>query len=468
MMLTVALFLHGCMGPLPISLPNPDFALNLAQPAPTPAPSPTPSPIRAAYGGHLYIAMPLPVTLNPLLNSDPDVDTVLRLIFEPLVIFDYEQHPIPNPAITQSIVFSADGNTLAVTLRDNIFWEDGSPITSDDIAFSIDVLRFSAPATAIYRSNVANIASHMALDGRTLQINLHSPMWAMKYMLAFPIIPADYYRPVSMTNLRAARNMHPLGNGPFRFFEHELASHLKLMANEDAPGGRPYIGTIMAIFLRDMDGAGYAFERGLTHVLLAGAEDWGRFGAMGKTRAAEILTNDFDFIGFNFRNPLFADYETRAAIAASDFVLAEDVEISIIVNAANVKGVSMANSLTFAAVEALPFDAFISRVNAGDFDIVVGGIATGPAPNFDFLYNILGYSSEELDLLLSMKRHAPSDTAFHQAMADIRQYITDNLLLIDLGFRRQVLYTAGHVHGDIRISPNSIFENIRDWHLSSP
>jgi len=524
-----ALILAGCMGPPPIAQPNPHFAANLHQLAEEDGDDNgqdaqsalQEAPITPVVGGNLRIAMPMPATLNPLLNSDPHVDAILRLIFEPLVVFCHEMRPLPNPAITQSVVFSPSGSTVAISLHDDIFWEDGTPITASDIAFSIDVLRFSAPETAVYRANVANIASHSVLDNRTLQINLTSPMWAMKYMLNFPIIPAHYYSPVSMTNLRAARNMHPLGNGPFRFLSHEGAGSLELIANEHALGGTPYISSVTAMILRDAGGARYAFEQGLTDVLAADMHLWGRYGAMGKNRAAQILSNEFDFVGFNASSPLFAHYGARAAVAhsfdmgaiihryyaASDAAIApinpdswlaaetlpehpfnphmaatffreldEIPQIAIIVSDTNTTGVSMATMLSEglnaagadATLEVLPFANFVSRVETSDFDIMVGGVSVFPPTYFGFLQTLLGYSSEELDSTLSMMRHAPSEAALQQAATSVQYYIAENLPIIGIGFRRQVLYTTSPIHGDIEISAADIFTNISNWFIYHP
>ena len=518
-----ALFLAGCMGEPPIAVPNPDFAVNLNLPeeVETPPHASPAAPIMPVHGGQLRLAMPMPATLNPLLNSDPDVDAVLRLIFEPLVVFDAEKRPVPNPAITHSVVFSADGGSLAVSLHDNIFWEDGSPITSADIAFSIDVLRFSAPEGAIYRPNMANIASHVVLSSRTLQINLYSPMWMMKYMLNFPIIPADYYRNVSMTNLTAPRNMHPLGNGPFRFLSYEAAGSLELIASDHAPVGRPYISRVSVMLLREMDGARYAFERGLTDILPASPYDWGRYSAMGKNRAAEVLTGQFDFVGFNASNPLFANFSTRLAVAqsfdlqrvlqrhytqagaasapinpeswlaayglrehqfdpelaAAYFAQLEGTpEIIIIANADNPEGVGtatiLAEGLERAGIdtilEILPFDIFASRAETADFDIMVGGVLIPPAPCFGFINTIFGYSSEDFNIAHSMLRYAQSESALAHAAEIAQHYVTENLPVIGVAFRRQVLYTAGHVHGGIEISLNDIFANVSEWFVYHP
>jgi len=510
------------MGEPPIATPNPDFAVNLNLPDVDVTPQATPIvPITPVSGGHLHITMPMAATLNPLLNSDPDVDAVLRLIFEPLVVLDDQKRPRPNPAITRSVVFSADGGSLAVSLHDDIFWEDGSPITAADIAFSIDVLRFSASEGAVHVHKVENIVSHAVLDTRTIQINLQEPSWSMKYMLNFPIIPVDYYSGTSMTNLRAARNMHPLGNGPFRFLSYDAAGSLELISNENATGGMPYITRITAKVLREMDGTRYAFEQGFSDILVSSPYDWGRYSAMGKTRAADVLTGQFDFIGFNANSRVFSDSQARAAAAFSfdlqtvlqryyaqadativpinpeSWLAAYDLpehqfnpgraaayfgglegvaHITIIVNEDNPEGVGtatiLADGLTQAharvTLDVLPFSDFLARVESSDFDIVVGGALMSPAPDFGFLQTILGYTSEEMSQTLWMMHFALSESSLTQATVLAQHYVAENLPIIGIAFRREVLYTAGHVHGNIQIGAGDVFANIGNWFIYHP
>ena len=64
--------------------------------------------------GGITISMRQPMTLNPLLNIDVTVDAVLKLIFEPMLIYDEQLRPVVNRKVLQSAVFASDG--LSVTL----------------------------------------------------------------------------------------------------------------------------------------------------------------------------------------------------------------------------------------------------------------------------------------------------------------------------------------------------------------
>ncbi|MCL2236263.1 MAG: ABC transporter substrate-binding protein [Defluviitaleaceae bacterium] len=484
-----------------------------------------PEPVaQVAFANHLNVAMPMPRTLNPLLNSDPHLAQVLRLIFEPIVIFDEQLQPHANPAIIESIVFAPSGQSLTITLRQNIFWEDGTPITSADLAFSIDVLRNQAPATAVYRNNVAYIANHSMLDDHALHINLHYPMWQMKYLLDFPIIPREYYSPVPMTNLTHPRNMHPVGNGAFRFYDYALASHLELIPNTNAPGGRPHIDGVTALILRDMNDAPHAFEQGLIDILPANAADWGRLRAMGKNEGGIIPSTNLDFIGFNHNRTIFAEREVRLAVASalnwnslmppgSDRAfaplnpiswLAVDVEetpsatfadagfvlgaggflqrqispalpplqlaFDIIVNAENHKVEAVAQSLADALVaegvnatlHILAENEFQNRINTADFDLVVGTTTLQTRPNMDFT---MGYNSHYLSNLLHAANRAVTPTALSVAAADVQDYFAQNLPIIPITFRNRTLFAASHIGGNLSPSAHNIFHNAHTWRI---
>jgi len=263
----------------------------------------------------LNLAMPMPNTLNPLLNTNESVANILRLIFEPLAVIDAHGRAIANSAIVDSMVFSPSMQYITVTLHSNIFWQDNTAITSADIAFSIDVLRFNATENAIYKSNVLNIISHEILNEQSIIIHLNELQGYTKHILNFPIIPQAYYSQANMNNPSGPRNMHPLGNGPFRFLSYTQPRYIGLIASENAPGGTPNIMHVHINILRDYESEVFSFKRGLTDVLVSTPNYWGRYSAMGKNRAYDFLTNQFDFIGFNFNNDIFEDIYLRRAIA---------------------------------------------------------------------------------------------------------------------------------------------------------
>ena len=477
------------------------------------------TPISPTPGGTLRLSMPLPRTLNPLLNSDPYVAQILKLIFEPVVIFDNEKRPVPNPAIIQNIVFAPSGQTVNITLHENIFWEDGVAITSADIAFSIDVLRNHAPQTAVYHQNATFIASHDIIDTQTIHLTLNAPMWRMMYYFDFPIIPAHYYTGVPMSNLAHARNMHPVGNGAFRFYSHTTASRLELIASAYAPGGRAYIDQVTVAILRNFDDALHSFEQGVSDAFVGYVSQLGRFHSLGKNMVGTSFGHEFDFVGFNNSSLFFNDLAMRSAISAFlpanqlpihpntwlatdtppldpasfaelGFTLGEhDIlerrpapglsfapfAITVIVNEENSRAVNTANNLheqltaqgVAVSLYTLSHADFLARLNAGTFDLMIGSIDLGFKPSLEFLrnYSFLGFNSSNFNRLLDDINLATNESAFVYAMHRAQEYIAYNLPIIGLGFAELGFFVGPRIHGNFSPSGHSFFVGTSSWFI---
>ena len=78
--------------------------------------------------------------LNPMLDwnnsADRDID---RLIFSGLIRFD--SRGLPQPDLADSWGASADGTIYNFSIRPNAVWHDGQPVTSDDVLFTIEMIK---------------------------------------------------------------------------------------------------------------------------------------------------------------------------------------------------------------------------------------------------------------------------------------------------------------------------------------
>jgi peptide/nickel transport system substrate-binding protein len=83
----------------------------------------------------------IPRFVNPVLAvSDADKD-VVSLVFSGLLKASPDGKLVPDLAASYTI--SPDGRTYTFTLRDNIFFHDGEPITTEDIEFTIQKIQDS-------------------------------------------------------------------------------------------------------------------------------------------------------------------------------------------------------------------------------------------------------------------------------------------------------------------------------------
>jgi peptide/nickel transport system substrate-binding protein len=78
-------------------------------------------------------------TLNPVIVTDSSTGAVLGPLFEGLVESNYITGEI-EPALAESWTISPDKRTWTFTLRQGVRWTDGTPLTIDDVLFSLQVV----------------------------------------------------------------------------------------------------------------------------------------------------------------------------------------------------------------------------------------------------------------------------------------------------------------------------------------
>ena len=116
----------------------------------------------------LTLSMRTATMLNPLLNMDQSVDSVLRLMFKPLISFDKTNKP--QGEIAESWYYTNDGTSLTVKLKSGLKWHDGSNITASDVVYSINTIKNSEDGT-VYKKCVEKIRNAVVSDSNTVNIN---------------------------------------------------------------------------------------------------------------------------------------------------------------------------------------------------------------------------------------------------------------------------------------------------------
>jgi peptide/nickel transport system substrate-binding protein len=111
--------------------------LESAQPAPT---INAPSPAATTTGTFREGLIGQVGRLNPVFASTNPVDRdIAALIFEGLTRTNV--YGEPQPLLAQSWVVSSDGLEYVFTLRNDVLWQDGTPFTSADVAYTMSILR---------------------------------------------------------------------------------------------------------------------------------------------------------------------------------------------------------------------------------------------------------------------------------------------------------------------------------------
>jgi oligopeptide transport system substrate-binding protein len=159
-----------------------------------------------------------PGTLDPALAQDEYAFNVLADLYEGLVAYGPDGTLRPGAAERWEV--SADGLTWTFALRDGARWSDGEPVEADDFARSL--ARAQSPETAAPLGFLLDtVAAAVAVDQRTLRIELRTPMPHFLSVLALAIaLP-----------VREGGDIAEISNGAFRLDAWRPGELLRVVRN---------------------------------------------------------------------------------------------------------------------------------------------------------------------------------------------------------------------------------------------
>jgi peptide/nickel transport system substrate-binding protein len=151
--------------------------------------------------------------------------------------------------LAQSYSISEDRKEYTFTLRDDIFFHDGTPITARDVVFTIETIQNPAMGSVLFNSfNGVTVAEQ---DFRTVVFTLDEPYVGFLATLTVGIVPKHIWQNVQLGSLAFIElSSFPIGSGPFRVVGVERSESLgvpvrySLVAFERYGGGRAHIDAI--------------------------------------------------------------------------------------------------------------------------------------------------------------------------------------------------------------------------------
>lgn len=191
-----------------------------------------------------------PVYLTPLrCQGDNQIDQdICALLFRGLTKIDANGRVIPDLAETWSVV---DGSVYTFRLKPNQFWQDGHPITADDVLFTISVLQdpavFSLPNLApLWRSVEVE-----QLDSATVRFTLSEPFTPFLDYTSIGLLPRHVWSDTPAAQLADGHGGSlPVSNGPMRIKEMD-ATHILLEQNPFHGDSGSYISALELRFYPD-------------------------------------------------------------------------------------------------------------------------------------------------------------------------------------------------------------------------
>ena len=268
-----------------------------------------------------------PPTLDWTLATDNVSITLLQNLMEGLA--GYDEKLQPKAALAKSWKVSKDGKTYTYTLKDNIQWSDGVPLTAQHFVDSWERLLnpktaseyayflFNVVGAKEYNEGKNKDASKLgfkAVDAKTFVVNLVQPA------AFFPTIPTFTVTfPVRKDLIEKYGNKWTDPGkmavvGPFTLAEWKHDSKVTLAANPKYHAGAPKLEKINAYIVNEDTTAINMFESGsLQYVSRLPALEIERLKASPAYRNAPFLRGYY--YGFNIKKKPFDDVRVRRAFA---------------------------------------------------------------------------------------------------------------------------------------------------------
>jgi len=160
----------------------------------------------------------------------------------------------PTPSLATSWESNAAGDMWTFYLRDDVYFHDGTQLTSADVAYSVD--HWLNAAESVIAGSFGVVDSVDTPDDFTVVFNLTQPV------VDFPLIVMDYRARVLKVGSFPDVLESGLGSGPFKLETLDVEGITVLVANDDYWDGPPGVAAIEVYTIADVEAAIQATRAG--------------------------------------------------------------------------------------------------------------------------------------------------------------------------------------------------------------
>jgi peptide/nickel transport system substrate-binding protein len=201
--------------------------------APTAAPTaePTAEPVSLVGGTLVWVLSAEPITLDWHKADFMQEYTIDTYMSAALLALSPDMEIVP--WLAESYTISDDGLVYDFTLRQDVKFSDGTPLTANEYAWSFNRSIDPETASPVAAANLGPISSVEAVDDYTLRLTLASPFAPLLFNLTDP----GYMGPLSQAALESlgddAFSRAPVGVGPYIMEEWVTGDHVTLVRDPD-------------------------------------------------------------------------------------------------------------------------------------------------------------------------------------------------------------------------------------------
>ena len=208
-----------------------------------------------------------PRFINPIYAAASDADRDLtELVYSGLMKYSGQEEDKIVPDLAKEYKVSEDGKFYEFYLKDNLSWQDGKPLTVEDILFTIKTIQNPSYKSPIRATWLGIKVEKISENG--LRFELKNPSSVFLENTTLKILPKHIWQEISTQNFPLSiYNLKPVGSGPYKVknIKQDNEGNIKsveLTLNPNYYGSSPNIPKIVFYFFKNESDLIAAFNAG--------------------------------------------------------------------------------------------------------------------------------------------------------------------------------------------------------------
>jgi peptide/nickel transport system substrate-binding protein len=269
-------------------------------------------------GGTIVVGMRADLGgLNSITYSDQyTYELINYALFTPIV--QYDQNLEVRPYLAESWELTGDTGVV-FKLRRDVRWQDGKPVTAEDVKFTFDRAKDPAAASLVGSAFLANVDRAEVTDSFTVRFHYVRPHAQALEDFWWAPMPKHLLENVGAAELRNAPfNRQPVGSGPFKMVEWQANQRMVLEPNPAFPEalGGPGLARIVLRVIPEASTMLTELKTGGVHVDIPVTPDQvQQVKQDGNLQFHSFPGRTVYYIGWNHKRPLFTSPNVRRALA---------------------------------------------------------------------------------------------------------------------------------------------------------